>query len=606
MNKLLHGCDDDNSNQKCDVYVSNANLVFDLNGFLEKLVANLNELFNDEIKNFNISRSLLNYLAASNNRNTVQKTLYSFIITKIQDFFDDLEKFDSETLLKSWIKLSDNIEKITKYFIIFDVNIKEILNEISYPKDKLFYDNLVDKIIDLMKVRNYRVEELIRFLYRCNLKDFNLHQRIEIRTSFVNLKDLYSYSIWLKDLFPNNIYKEIFVHIIQNQSSYNESFFSEITSFVTGVCILFDIYEQNNKLNTFFSELENIILVQKSILSFLTNILLVEELPTKLQLFIYNYIDDFDQDKFSNELSYHINFRFINLKSYLSQKELVIYHLFYSKIKSPEIFYNLHTKLLIQRLINHRKYSDDADLRFSMILNDYSLISIIKDFGEHSLKIKQSNDKKIIFSVFHKDLFNFKDIINVDYSYRLDFLDSYETMHKSKFPNTKLKWDFELTRCVIQPYGINNLESISCNGIFGILLIELNYTNDINKIIQKTCLKSEIVESCIHYLIKIEVIKKMGNNIKICSDYKDKIIIIPSLKYSENNLIQQNFTSAQIESFIIRYLKINGKRDENEIYSRVLKNFPSISHENISKRINSLISKEFILKDEKSALIVNF
>ena len=141
MNKLLHGCDDDNSNQKCDVYVSNANLVFDLNGFLEKLVANLNELFNDEIKKFNISRSLLNYLAISNNRNTVQRTLYSFIITKIQDFFDDFEKFDSETLLKSWIKLSDNIEKITKYFIIFDVNIKVILNEISYPK-KLFYDNL--------------------------------------------------------------------------------------------------------------------------------------------------------------------------------------------------------------------------------------------------------------------------------------------------------------------------------------------------------------------------------------------------------------------------------------------------------------------------------
>ena len=142
MNKLLHECYDDNSNQKCDVYVSNANLVFDLNGFLEKLVANLNELFNDEIKKFNISRSLLNYLAASNNRNTVQKTLYSFIITKIQDFFDDFEKFDSETLLKSWIKLSDNIEKITKYSIIFDVNIKVILNEISYPKNKLFYDNL--------------------------------------------------------------------------------------------------------------------------------------------------------------------------------------------------------------------------------------------------------------------------------------------------------------------------------------------------------------------------------------------------------------------------------------------------------------------------------
>lgn len=142
MNKLLHECYDDNSNQKCDVYVSNANLCFDLNGFLEKLVANLNELFNDEIKKFNISRSLLNYLAISNNRNTVQRTLYSFIITKIQDFFDDFEKFDSETLLKSWIKLSDNIEKITKYYIIFDVNIKVILNEISYPKNKLFYDNL--------------------------------------------------------------------------------------------------------------------------------------------------------------------------------------------------------------------------------------------------------------------------------------------------------------------------------------------------------------------------------------------------------------------------------------------------------------------------------
>ncbi|GAW83488.1 cullin-1 [Plasmodium gonderi] len=265
---------------------------------------------------------------------------------------------------------------------------------------------------------------------------------------------------------------------------------------------------------------------------------------------------------------------------------------------------------MIQDIVNNNtmnnKFLEFAYTKYALCKNEYNS-KCIEDF--FSVKILN----KGFWPPLEKTPMKLNDTFN-------KYIELFEEYYKSDNKNKKLEWIYELSEVILTCVFQNCTYYLYCNIVNAQVLLLFNKHNFINYEIVKTELNLDLktftnnMYSCIHYFKIIysndQTVDWNSSNFFINQNFSyphNKVYIkkATTLLSKEHEKAKEDRTMA-IEAAIVRVMKTHKKLFYDQIFNYVKKSLSCFSPTNqiIEKKIDLLVEREYIQKEENSQLYV--
>ena len=300
-------------------------------------------------------------------------------------------------------------------------------------------------------------------------------------------------------------------------------------------------------------------------------------------------------------LAHCIHILFRSLQFYIDHRKLESIQTWFDMLSDRGPFLSYHKNNLIKRLISDNSYAVTSDLELQKLLRLPILDSLIVDYMETKSLTKEISVSSPVVS-FH--VFNscyvpwsceFEPVLPSEIC---SALQTFETEFKGRRKSTKLRWDYELTRCVLSVRNCT-LKRIKCNALTVVVLMALPSAKNKQEIAKRTGLDASKVDEVITVLEKMRVIEKHGKRWVFSVASQSKLKIPFSITFRQEPSIANAYS---VDARLIQIIKMRQHISEAGLIREYQSVDDQIDDNFLQTRIRRLIEKQLIYADNSGVL----